>query len=319
MNARAERKIKMKDRKNKRKFKLILAVAFILVLCFVKRDDLVDGFREMRLFLKKSPDEGTLELHVIDVGQGDALLVRTGSSVMLVDTGTGESKYFLKSYLKSRGVDKIDCLVCTHPHADHIGGAEYIVRNFRVGQVMLCGSDSTSPYLANLLSAIEELDIDIAAPEYGAAYELGDITFRILSPYDGFDTSSNSGSIVMRVEWGATAFMLTGDAESDAEAFMLDSFTSDELKSDFIKLAHHGSSTSTSEEFLAAVDPEWVAISCGRDNDYAHPHYEVIERLRKYGIPDDHILRTDISGTIVFVSDGEQVYINGQKPDRSQD
>lgn len=289
----------------------ILIIAAVLSVCFVFRGELVDTLRGA-IGMLRGAESGELELHVIDVGQGDAILIRSDDAAVLVDTGTYDSRGALAEYLRANNAYRIDCLIITHPHADHIGGAEYIVRNFKVGCVMLCDSDSTSASLTRLLTAVDELGIRLTEPSVGSLTEVGDITFRVLSPLPGLDTASNDGSIVMRVEWGSTAFMLTGDAETPAEELILENYPPEELRCDFLKLGHHGSSTSTSGKFLDAVSPGWVAISCGKDNDYGHPHREVLERLRGFGLDDEHILRTDRDGSVVFVSDGREVRFERQ-------
>ena len=284
----------------------VLIIAAVFSVCFGYREALADFISGVI----GSPGDlsgGELELHVIDVGQGDSILIRSDDAAVLVDTGTYDSRGELAEYLRANDAYRIDCLVITHPHADHIGGAEYIVRNFKVGCVMLCDSDSTSASLAKLLNAVDELGVKLIEPSVGSLTRVGNIAFRVLSPLPELDTASNDGSIVMRVEWGSTAFMLTGDAETAAEELILGNYPPEELRCDFLKLGHHGSNTSTSEAFLDAVSPGWVAISCGKDNDYGHPHHKVLERLRAFGLDDDHVLRTDTDGSLVFVSDGSEV------------
>lgn len=264
------------------------------------------------LYVRELGDD-ELELHFIDVGQGDAILLRSNRAAILIDAGTNSSEALLKGYLRSFGVYVIDCFVCTHPHDDHIGGADMILNSFKVGRVLLCDSDSTSYALTGLLDKAKLRGVELVTPEYGAVYTVGDISFRVLAPSAGADTAQNNGSIVVRAEWGETSFLLTGDAERDSEAAMLADFTPEELKSTLLKLGHHGSNTSTSDEFLATVSPEWAVITCGRDNEYGHPHREVLNRLGEYGVPANHILRTDKNGSIVFISDGSGLYLYGEK------
>lgn len=306
-----------KNAKKLRALKTAFAVVIAIVICIANWDSIPDyinyALQNIGIFDSHTPVDGTLEVHIIDVGQGDSILVRSDEAVLLVDAGTSESKYTIENYLKAQGISKIDCFICTHPHADHIGSAEYIVRNFTIGNVMMCESDSSSQYLKRLLEAIDETNTNLTAAEYNTECTLGDMVFKILAPSPELDMASNNGSIVLRIEWGNTAFMLTGDAEIKSEKAILENFSAYELKSNVLKLGHHGSSTSSSKDFLAAVSPEWVAISCGRDNEYGHPHYEVLERLWSMGISDDKIMRTDEDGNIIFVSDGERVYLFGQE------
>lgn len=306
-----------KNTKKLRALKTAITVVIAVVICIANIDKLPEYLDAvisgLGIFHDRQPVEGTLEVHIIDVGQGDSILVRSGNSTVLVDAGTSESKYELEKYLKAQGIDSIDCFICTHPHADHIGGAAYIVQNFTVGNVMLCESDSSSQYLKRLLEAVDERDVGLSLAEFNTECTVGDIVFKVLAPSPKMDMASNNGSIVVRVEWGDTSFMLTGDAEETSEKEILANFYSYQLKSDVLKLGHHGSSTSSSMEFLEAVSPKWVAISCGLNNKYGHPHYEVLERLKKLGISDDNILRTDEVGSIIFVSDGSDVHLFGQE------
>lgn len=264
------------------------------------------------LYVRKLAD-GELEAHFIDVGQGDSILLRSNRTAILIDSGTNDSEEILRRYLRAFGVKTLDCFICTHPHEDHIGGSDMIIDSFEVDRLMLCGSDSASYSLKKLLDKANRSGVELLEPEYGAKYTIGDITFRVLAPGSGLDTASNDGSIVVRVEWGETSFLLAGDAELASESAMLADFPPEELDSTLLKVGHHGSNTSSGDEFLAAVSPEWAVISCGRDNDYGHPHREVLNRLEECGVPADHILRTDRNGSIVFISDGRELYLYGEK------
>lgn len=264
------------------------------------------------LYVRKLAD-GELEAHFIDVGQGDSILLRSDRTAILIDSGTNDSEEILRRYLRAFGVKTLDCFICTHPHEDHIGGSDMIIDSFEVDRLMLCGSDSASYSLKKLLDKANRRGVELLVPEYGAKYTIGDISFRVLAPSPGLDTASNDGSIVVRVEWGETSFLLAGDAELDSESAMLADFPAQELDSTLLKVGHHGSNTSSGDGFLAAVSPEWAVISCGRDNDYGHPHREVLNRLEEYGVPEDHILRTDKNGSIVFISDGSELYLYGEK------
>ncbi len=273
-----------------------LALSKLPVLSFLHRRNVCDG---------------ELEVHFIDVGQGDSILIRSDEAILLIDAGTASSKYELEAYLRSYGINRIDCLILTHPHSDHIGGAAQIISSFKIGSILTGIYDTDSRYQDEMLEAAEENGIETVEPILGADYSVGDISFKVLSPDIGVAYSEmNNNSIAIRLSWGDTEFLFTGDAEAMAERDILEEFY-DELESDVLKLGHHGSSTSTSEDFLEAVDPEWVVISCGKDNEYGHPHYETLRRLEDFGISDDHILRTDKLGSIILISDGETVSLFG--------
>ena len=293
--------------------KILLVILFVVFCAAAARFSGLDIREFWRLKYRKL-SENDLEVHFIDVGQGDSIFIRSKEGVVLIDTGTDDSQYRFSEYLRSYNVKKVDCLVITHPHSDHIGGARRILEDFPVGTVMMCESDSSSKYLETVLNIIDEKGIKLVAPLRGDVYGIGNIRMRILSPPSEADTAENDGSIVMRVEWGETTFLLAGDAESEAEARIIADFPPEYIKSDVLKVGHHGSYTSTSDEFLDVVKPEWAVISCGYMNLYSHPHSEVLRRLKNHGVQDENILRTDERGDIVFLSDGKKVRLfDGQK------
>ena len=253
--------------------------------------------------------DGTIELHVIDVGQADAILIRGEGGNILFDAGDLDTKDELKSYLDGIGVDEIEYAVFTHPHADHIGGADVIVQSFDVNNVIMpVTDDSDTPTTAvykRLISALENDEtVNVIAAESGAEYSVGDVKMKLLAPNSDNYSELNNYSVVVRVDFGATSFMLTGDAEDISEAEMLEKYPQSEFKCNFYKAAHHGAAESNTAEFLSAVSPEIIAISCGEGNSYGHPHAEAMERFEATGA---EIYRTDLLGTLVFVSDGTTI------------
>ena len=253
-----------------------------------------------------APD-GILEVHIIDVGQGDSILVRTDDRVLLIDAGTNSSEDELRAYLDACGIEDIDCFVCTHPHEDHIGGADMILGEYNVERLIMPESESTTVTFTKLLDALEESDAVYTEPVVGDVYTIGGFAFTILAPDESVADDSNNSSVVLRLDYGSTSFMFTGDAEAESEACILAEFSPSELDCDFLKLGHHGSTTSTSEAFLDAVSPEYAAISCGEGNSYGHPHRETLDKLASRGITGDKLLRTDLDGTCVIYSDGERI------------
>ncbi len=251
------------------------------------------------------PKNGEISVHYIDVGQGDSTLILTpeGKS-MLIDTGTPDSRSLLLEYLSEHGVKELEYLVLTHPHSDHIGGAAALLGEIAVKNIIMPDATTTTSTFENLLKKIDSLGNEIIVAEHGKTYSFSDISFEILGPTKDYGQTLNNQSIVLRLDYGRTSFLFMGDAETVAEADMMDLFPISDFKADVIKLGHHGSSTSTSEEFLAAVSPDFAVVSCGKNNDYGHPHRETISVLEKNNI---EILRTDTMGSIVFTSDGERV------------
>ena len=227
--------------------------------------------------------------------------------MLLIDAGTNSSEDELRAYLDACGVDDIDCFVCTHPHEDHIGGADMILGEYNVERLIMPETESSTVTVTKLLDALEASDAVYTEPVVGDVYTSGGFAFTILAPDESVADDSNNSSIVLRLDYGSTSFMFTGDAEAESEACILAEFSPSELDCDFLKLGHHGSTTSTTEEFLDAVSPEYAAISCGEGNSYGHPHREILELLESRGITGDKLLRTDLDGTCVIYSDGERI------------
>ena len=252
--------------------------------------------------------DGYLRVHFIDVGQGDSILIQAGDRAMLVDAGTNESGSIVTGYLCSLNITKLDYLIGTHPHEDHIGGLDDVIRSFEIGTVIMPDVSHTTQTWEDVLDALLEKDLTVTVPHPGDVYSIGDASFTILSPTEDIAGQAaesgdlNNLSVGIRLVYGSSAFVLCGDAESDSEEAMVESGLP--LKADVLKAGHHGSSTSTSDAFLAAVDPDYAVISCGRDNSYGHPHQETLDRLNAAGVT---VFRTDEQGTVIAVSDGSSI------------
>jgi competence protein ComEC len=270
---------------------------------------------------EEKPDVGTrtevtttdLQVHYIDVGQADAILVRvptdSGMKNMLIDAGTAENypASNVTGYLSELGITTLHYFVITHPHLDHIGAADEVINTFHVEKAIIPECEADTKAWENVLIAIDENDVDTdIISKAGDTYSMGDASFRILGPTDpANEKETNNYSIVMRLVYGETSFMFTGDAETDSEAEILASFDASEFSANVLKVGHHGSTTSTSLDFLKAVNPALAVISCGEGNSYGHPHGEIMERLQNAGV---EILRTDLEGDIIICSDKTEVY-----------
>ncbi|NLZ53145.1 MAG: MBL fold metallo-hydrolase, partial [Thermoanaerobacteraceae bacterium] len=246
--------------------------------------------------------EGELKVHFLDVGQGDSILITTGSNAMLIDAGDRGYGSSVVSYLKKQGVKKLDYLILTHPHADHIGGAADVVKAFEIGKIIMPKVSHTTKTFENLLLTIQNKGLKITSPNPGDEYELGGARFKILAPNSSSYKSMNDHSVVTRIAFGNTAFLFTGDAESTSESQILSKGF--DVKSDVLKVGHHGSKTSTTASFLKNVSPKYAVISVGKGNNYGHPTQEVLERLDSQGIK---VYRTDEAGTIIATSDGTNI------------
>lgn len=255
-----------------------------------------------------------LEVYFLDVGQGDSIFLRSpNGKTMLVDTS--ESKYYdvIDSFLKAQGVTKLDAVVATHPHSDHIGGMAKLIKNYDIGVFYISPVEHTTSTYENMISAIEDRNVEtvaVYADEMSTVEWDKDVNVRVLSPFTDQDYDLNNWSIVLNIAYGNTSVLLTGDAEEPAETVMLKKLPAEYFKATVLKLGHHGSSTSTSAAFWAAVTPEAVAIEVGEGNDYGHPHRETLEMLAKWGGP---VYRTDLNGTIHFTLDGKGYTVETEK------
>lgn len=291
---------------------LVTVLISLLILFFVSGSfDFGGGFSFSLFYPGDDPyTAGTsaeeCSVHIIDVGQGDAALLSVGGSrFVLVDTGTVSSRSVLCEYLDAVGVARIDWLVLTHPHDDHIGGASEVIKNFRVDNILMPALTSNSPVFASLLDAAERGGCSVQTVSSGYTFSVGELKCTVLSPILNEYEEENNWSIVMKADFGDTSMLFTGDAQEQAEAGIIRKFGSGILKSDLLKVGHHGAADASSEMFIKAVSPVFAAISCGENNAYGHPDITVTERLSAAGA---QICRTDEEGSIIFVSDGEKLW-----------
>ena len=288
-------------KKYKPKGKLSLVVTTIVVAVFIVLY-IVDA-----LGMDNKEITGECEFHFIDVGQGDCTLIMSENGVVLIDAGPGSESVTTQTYVKEY-TDKIDYFILTHPHEDHIGGAVDIIETVKVENIIMSDAYTDTVVFTRLLDAIEESEINLIEAKVNNSYSVGDLSFTILSPNSEF-TDLNDYSIVTRVEYGDTSAMITGDVENHSEKLMLESFDVRSLKADIMQMGHHGSSTSNSADFIDAVSPKYAVIQCGEGNSYGHPHRETLTKLKKRNI---EYFRTDEQGTVVFISDGREVYPKDQ-------
>lgn len=244
-------------------------------------------------------DEGELRVSFIDVGQGDSEFIELpNGETLLIDAGTNETGADVVNYIESLGYSSIDYVVGTHPHEDHIGGLDDVIRTFDIGSVYMPKVTADTKTFEDVLDAVDEKGLTINTAKAGVTLVDGDrLSVKMLAPVlDEYD-NTNDYSAVIKVVYGDTSFLFTGDAEEYAESLI-----TGDVDSDVLKVGHHGSSTSTGEAFLERVSPSYAVISCGLGNSYGHPHTETIEKLG--GIP---VFRTDEMGTIVATSDGSEI------------
>ncbi len=241
-----------------------------------------------------------LSIDFIDVGQADSILVRNQDKVMLIDAGTNEAGETVVNYLKNLGITKIDYLIGTHPHEDHIGGLDDVINNFDIGQIYMPKIETTTKTFEDVLDAIENKNLTITASNKGDKIELGQAVGEFMTEPILDKDNLNVSSLVLRLEFGNTSYLFMGDAEEENEE------TIRWPKTDVLKVGHHGSSTSSSESFLEQVEPQYAIIMAGKDNSYGLPTQETIDKLNNRG---SEIYRTDEDGTIQMTSDGNTIEI----------
>jgi beta-lactamase superfamily II metal-dependent hydrolase len=258
-----------------------------------------------------STDGYPLSVHFIDVGQGDCSLVKTQGAAVLIDGGEKGNDKAVVAYLKNQGVTQIDYLIATHPDSDHIGSladiiAQYPPKNVIMPKLSEKNTPSTKTY-TRLLEAIKGSGAKVIAAVPGNSYTIGGAELQILAPLAQYDDTNNM-SVVTKITYGSVSFLMTGDAETASEKAMLSS--GEDLRADVLKVGHHGSSTSSGKEFLAAVKPSVAVISCGEGNSYGHPNQKTLSRLGEIGAK---VYRTDLLGSIVLATDGKELISSWEK------
>ncbi|MFI2132764.1 MBL fold metallo-hydrolase [Lysinibacillus fusiformis] len=251
-----------------------------------------------------------MRVHFIDVGQGDSILIESpNGKTMLIDGGVKGAGQQVVSYLKELGVNKLDLVVATHPDADHIGGLIPVLQTIPIEQFYDSGKVHTSQTFEEMLMAIDQKNIPYYVPKTGDLIEFDkDVTVKVLNANE-HATDNNDASIVLKVVYGNVSFLLTGDAGIALEKEMMQN----DVTATILKAGHHGSNTSSSEEFIRAVKPEVTILSYGEDNKYGHPHAEVVDRLQAMG---SNIYATAESGMIIVATDGVNYTVNGKEASR---
>ncbi len=251
---------------------------------------------------------GQLEVHFLDVGQADSALLLCDGESLLIDGGNSEDSSLLYSYLRNRGVKRLDYIIATHPHEDHVGGIAGALSYVReVGTAYSPVAEDENYFFKRMTSKLREFGVGLTVPAVGDSFRLGGAKVTFLGPVELTD-DVNQNSLVCRVDYGEVSFLFTGDAEKPAEKMMLDA--GENLSATVLKVGHHGSSNSTCYEFLRAVNPLYSVISCERNNDYGHPDDRLLSRLNDAGT---NILRTDRNGHIVFTTDGSLLSVETEK------
>ena len=250
---------------------------------------------------------GTLTVTWLDVGQGDAAVIQCGGQAMMIDGGKPEKSSYIYAWLQQHGLSFLDVMVATHADADHIGGLSGALNYASVGTAYCPVTTGTTKTFESFEKYLSKQGKSITVPTAGTHFSLGGAQVQILGPLRDAEDSNNA-SIVLKVSFGATSFLFTGDAEREEEQDLLNSGAN--LQSTVLKVGHHGSDSSTSYPFLRAVAPQYAVISVGAGNSYGHPTEAVLSRLRDAGVTT---FRTDMQGEITAVSDGQTVSFSVEK------
>ncbi len=275
----------------------LLSAVFLLAGCSVSEE---------------TENSDSIQVHFINVGQGDCSLIVSDGYTVLIDAGESEESYVVTSYLSELGIEKLDFIIATHPHSDHIGGLAGVIENISADRVIVphIPDDElpTTKTYRKFLEAVDSADCTLEEAYVGEVIELGISELEILAPVTDEYSDLNNFSIVSQLDYGGTSFLFTGDAESESEKDMMENNLLDDI--DVLKVGHHGSDTSSKKKFLEVIKPDYAVISCG-DNSYNHPNEKTVARLAEY---TDKIYRTDHQGNIIFTSDGENISVEYSNP-----
>ncbi len=252
-----------------------------------------------------TPVNGELQVYYIDVGQADSILIINKEDAMLIDAGNNEDGEDVVNFIKDKGITKLDYVVGTHPHEDHIGGLDDVINsNIEIENVLMPKIETTTKTFEDVVNAISNKGLTVKAPNKGDTFTLGDSNLEVMTDSILDEDNLNLSSITLRLQYGNNSFLFMGDSEKENEK------TITWPKTDVLKVGHHGSDTSSSEEFLNEIKPSISIIMAGKDNSYGLPKEEIVERLENVG---SKVYRTDENGTIEVTSDGNNINVTTKK------
>ncbi|GAA0077715.1 ComEC/Rec2 family competence protein [Clostridium sp. CTA-5] len=285
----------------KRKLKRKVYSIIILIILFITYRNFTYNFNNFKM---KFPIRNNIIVHFINVGQGDSALIQVNDKNLLIDSGPKESKDNLLNYLKSLNIKNLDFVIATHPHEDHIGNMDKIIKKYNVLNFYAPKVESTTSTFEKMIDALKSKNLKINVIKKGVnSIDLGENTkVTVFSPIENHYENLNNYSPIIKIEYGKTSFLFTGDAEKEIEKTLL--LKEANLKSDVLKVGHHGSSTSTTENFLKKVNPSIAVISVGDFNSYNHPNENVLKRFEKNNTT---VYQTNKNDTIIIGSNGEVI------------
>lgn len=295
----------------KKKFKTISSIFTIIIVAIIGIIGANQNFFDTDLLQEDNQTkkvnfiaEDQLIIDFFDVGQADSILIRNQDKTMLIDAGTNEMGNVVVEHLKEYEISKIDYLIGTHPHEDHIGGLDDVINNFDIGQVYMPQITTTTKTFEDVLNAIENKNLKITSPNKDDIIKLGQANTKFMTIPILDRDNLNLSSLVIRLEFGNNSFLFMGDAEKENEQSIK------WPKTDVLKVGHHGSNTSSTKEFLNQVQPQYSIIMVGKDNSYKLPKEETINKLQECG---SEIYRTDLNGDIQIISDGNNIEVITEK------
>lgn len=278
-------------------FLIVLATAILGGELFLKTDKNSQAVQTSNTVLSDK-----LEVYFIDVGQADSILVSNKNETMLIDAGNNENGNDVVKFIKEKGITKINYLVGTHPHADHIGGLDDVINSdLEIENVYMPKIQTNTKTFEDVLDALKNKNLKVTAPKKGDAFKIGDASCEIMTDSILDNDNLNLSSIVIKLNYGEKTFLFMGDAESENEK------TITWPKVNVLKVGHHGSNTGSSQNFINQIKPEYAIIMVGKDNSYGLPKQKILDRLTKIGAK---IFRTDELGTITVVTDGKTIEVH---------
>ena len=292
----------MKNATKKQKIKAALKTALVCLLtaAMLSACELPD-FESW--FGNKTNDSGKLVAHFLDVGQGDSIFIELpNDETMLIDAGENYRGEGIIKYIQSTGHDKIDYLIGTHPHSDHIGSMAYIVRNFDIGEIYMPKVSANTKQFESLLAAVKKKGMNVKNGKSGVrVVKDGKLSADIIAPIVIDESNLNNCSIVLRLTYGDNTFLFTGDAKTGE----MDTVKED-ISADVLKVGHHGGKNASTQKLIESISPEIAVISCGKNNEYGHPHKEVLSYLKKV---KSSVYRTDRQKTVKVTSNGKDLKV----------
>ena len=263
--------------------------------------------REVEVQETVKETDSNLKVYFIDVGQGDCTLIEKDGQYALIDAGNNRDGKKLVEYFKSLGIEKFKYVIGTHPHEDHIGGMDNIIKSFNIEHYLMPDLITPTPTFEEVLTQLENKNIKYEVPEIDSTFKLSDAKFTTIF-IDNNEEDMNNSSIVLKLTYKNINYLFMADAEKKVESQILNK----DIKSNVLRVGHHGTKYATTKEFLKAVNPEYSVISVGKNNDYGFPKEEVLNRIKNSG---SRLYRTDTRGTIISITDGANITFETIKTD----